>query len=726
MTTSTSTASGRSSLSWARWHRSVRARWMGLGIAALAVLGLAFAGSAEAQIAQPRPVIERLEPTSGPVGTTVQMIGRHFRPDQTVLLGTTPLTVGSRLPNRWTLTIPEGATSGDLEVRLADGTTSRGPSFRVVAASAAPVIASLEPSHGAVGSEVRILGDNFSPRLAENIVMLGALPVVVRAATPTDLLVIVPPGAATATFRVRVSGAPEVTGPSFTVEEGLRITSFEPRVISPGGRITIHGSGFPARPQGLRAFVGDRALRVVSTSADTIVADVPANGATGLLLVDVRGAGRTYSTENLSVRPAPVIARLEPESGVIGATVVVRGQNYGTDVRDVRVLFGEAVGTVCAVTADSVQVEVPTGAASGPISVAVGGLPPVASAASFAVLVPASIRGFEPLSGPVGAEVTIRGEGFSTRASDVRVTLSGVAATVLESTGTTLRVRIPQAGSGPLEVQIANAGTVRSQQPFVITHPPVIARLEPARGPIGTVVRLQGAGFGSNPAVAEVTIGGRRMEIRSYSDTQIEAVVPAFATTSPISVNVRLQGAGLTSTSFQVISEFAVSALEPATGYPGQTLTVRGRGFFEGQATATFTGSRAAAVSRWGSPEELHVVIPEDAQTGPITIASGDGRSATLDFTRADAPAGLGITELVPACLQPRCELVIRGYGFGTRAGDVTITVYGQRVRPRRVRPFEIVLPLPPRPGQGPIHIALRGGAAIDSEAIIVAPPLTR
>ena len=76
---------------------------------------------AAAQIRRPMPIVQRIEPTSGPAGTTVSLIGRYFDQEQTVHLGSSQLEIQGRLPNRWTATIPEGATSGNIEVRTPRG-----------------------------------------------------------------------------------------------------------------------------------------------------------------------------------------------------------------------------------------------------------------------------------------------------------------------------------------------------------------------------------------------------------------------------------------------------------------------------------------------------------------------------------------------------------------------------------------------------------------------------
>ena len=61
------------------------------------------ATSASAQT--PRPVIERIDPTSGPPGTVVTVVGRALAGGR-VLLGQSPVEVVSTTPNRLQVRIP--------------------------------------------------------------------------------------------------------------------------------------------------------------------------------------------------------------------------------------------------------------------------------------------------------------------------------------------------------------------------------------------------------------------------------------------------------------------------------------------------------------------------------------------------------------------------------------------------------------------------------------------
>ncbi|MEM1417952.1 MAG: IPT/TIG domain-containing protein, partial [Myxococcota bacterium] len=162
-----------------------------LGAATVALLLTASATTE----AQSRPVIERLEPTSGPPGSTFDVVGRRLDNQSRFVLGGVVCPVLRRSPNRWTLRVPEGATSGTLVIEAPTGVYA-GPSFRVTQAAAAPSITSVSPASAPAGSVVTLRGTGFSPRSSENRVTLGGRTVVVQSASTDTLRVIVPPGVA--------------------------------------------------------------------------------------------------------------------------------------------------------------------------------------------------------------------------------------------------------------------------------------------------------------------------------------------------------------------------------------------------------------------------------------------------------------------------------------------------------------------------------------------------
>lgn len=90
-----------------------------------------------------------------------------------------------------------------------------------------------------------------------------------------------------------------------------------------------------------------------------------------------------------------------------------------------------------------------------------------------------AILGFSPQQGPIGAAVTIQGQGFgiTPAANDVR--FNGAAATVLSASSSSLVITVP-AGATSGQITVTAAGqTATSSQPFTVVASPVVSSITP-------------------------------------------------------------------------------------------------------------------------------------------------------------------------------------------------------------------------------------------------------
>jgi hypothetical protein len=676
--------------------------------------------SAGPAAAQQRPVIERIQPASGPVGVEVQLVGRHIHPQSRIMLGDTELVVVRRHPGRWVVRIPEGARSGNITVRTSFG-EFRAPYFRVTAGRPAPTIASMTPNHGGPGTEVTLIGENFAPRISDNRVTLGSRPVVVRSAAPTRLVVVVPSGATSGRFVVRVSHAGQVQSDPFEVGASTTITDVSPRSGPPGTEIRIIGTGFSPRRGANRAYLNNRPLRVRSATATQLRAVIPRGAASGTILVDVQGGGRAESPSPFVIQYTPVIDAFSPPAAAPGRRVAIRGERFGRDPRVVAVTVGGRPVTLRRVTPRRIDVDIPEGTPSGKIAVTVNGVGPVESDADFTVLTPVRIARFSPTTGPANSEITIRGSGFSPDPDGNEVYVGRNRVDVLAASAGELRVRVTASRSGLVRVRVPHNGEARSSAPFVVTEPPVVRTFAPTSGAPGTEVTITGDNFGTALNLVRVQLGNRRMQVRSVANTEIVAVVPDGATTDQITVAVRLQGTASSPGRFNVTSAFSVSAIRPTSTFVGDTVVIRGEGLTEGT-VVIFPGVRRPVrgeVVRGG----LSAVVPRRARSGALTVRLPDGRTATTPtFTVGTAPEGVAITEMTPSCYRAGCHVVIRGHGFSANPRQNRVRFGDRPVRVERASAGRLILRLPAAPGTNRFEITVRGSGEAESEPFTIVP----
>jgi hypothetical protein len=441
-------------------NRSLRASWLGWCALALTL----WAPAAQPVHAQTGPMIEDIEPTSGPPGTVVRITGRRFAKQAEVKIAGQVLPVVDRLPNRISVLIVEGAPSGYLAV-TGDNGAVRGPEFRVTPTPPAPTIEALEPAKGAPGTRVVLRGKHFDARLASNLVTLDGKPVMVRSATAQALELSVPEGARSAPFLVKI-GAAQAESARFEVLASTVIDSVSPARAAPGGELTIRGKGFSTVADKNRVYLANVKLQVKTAAERELVVTLPAKLASGELLVDVEGGGRVALPQPLLVQLLPKIASFTPRTGPPGGVVTLRGTSFGTDASAIEAKLGELPLTVRAAKGTVLEVEVPAAAKSARFSVRVHGVGPALSEQTFEVKAAAGIKSIKPEAGAVASELVIEGEGFVPTVTGNRVRIGGKIAPVLEASATRLRVRVPEGKGGKVEVVPQGGAALVAPQPF--------------------------------------------------------------------------------------------------------------------------------------------------------------------------------------------------------------------------------------------------------------------
>jgi hypothetical protein len=605
----------------------MNSRSLSRAVPALGACLVLFAASATAFGQARVPVIEHIEPTSGPPGTEVAIVGRYFVAGTEVRIDTTALQVTELLPNRLTVRVPDGAPTGYVRVQTPGG-SQLGPEFRVTAPLPAPRITGVEPSSGPPGSPVTIRGENFSPRLTKNRVSLGGRPVLVRSATPTALEVTVPEAATSGPFEVEVAQAGQARSEqAFTVGAGTQISDFRPRRGGPGSELVLYGTGFSARAEDNRVYLNNVPAKVKKASPTELTVELPRRAASGQVLVDVRGAGRALTPEPFTVQQAPSVVGFSPPAGPAGSLITVHGTGFGSDPAVIEARLGEAPLVVRQAGETRLLLEVPAAktAVSGRLSIRVAGVGPAWSEGEFAVERVITVDGIAPAQGEAGVQVVVTGSGFEPDRRRNTVRFGRRTAEVLEASATKLVVRAPASGTGPVSVTVGDR-VARSAVAFVMTSPPRVRKVVPDAVVVGGELRIYGQGFGENPAVVKVRLAGSELEVRSVRDDAVVVKVLGAPRSGPLEVEVALQGKAVAPGEVRVISELVVGAPAPLSARVGEPVELTGKGFDGTGILVDFGGTPSTPTLV--EPGRLKVVVPQGAKSGLVSVRLADGRSA--------------------------------------------------------------------------------------------------
>ena len=684
-------------------------------LAAAVLLVLAAAASHPALMAQtPAPVIEKLKPTSGSVGTNVKIKGSNF--------GTSPGTVtfnGTNAPvnpnSNWEsdkiqVKVPSGATTGPVVVTTSGGQSSAGVAFTVTIS--APLIEKLKPALGPVGTNVKIKGSNFGTSPGTVTFNGTNAPVNPNSNWESDKIQVkVPEGATDGPVVVRTSGGQSSAGVAFTVTIPAPVISrLDPNSGLVDASVTIEGSNF-GTTSGTVTFNGTTAS-TTSWASDEIQTRVPSGATTGPVVVRTSGGQSSAGVTFTVTLPAPVISRLDPNSGLVNSSVTIEGSNFGSQTGSVT--FNGTSASTTSWASDEIQTRVPSGATTGPVVVRTSGGQSSAGV-TFTVTLPAPvISRLDPNSGLVNSSVTIEGSNFGSQTGSV--TFNGTSASTTSWASDEIQTKVPSgATTGPVVVR-TSGGQSSAGVTFTVTLPaPVISRLDPNSGLVNSSVTIEGSNFGSQTGT--VTFNGTSASTTSWASGEIQTKVPSGATTGPVVVRTSggQSSAGVT---FTVTTPAPViSRLDPNSGLVNSSVTIEGSNFGS-SGSVTFNGTTASTTS-WAT-DEIQTKVPSGATTGPVVVRTSGGQSsAGVTFT-VTIPAPV-ISRLDPNSGLVDANVTIEGSNFGTTSG--TVTFNGTTASTTSWATDEIQTSVPQGATTGPVVVRTSGGQSSAGVTFTVTVP---
>ena len=486
----------------------------------------------------PAPSIVSLAPNTGAIGSVITISGANFGPTQgngSVKFGATTAAVSSWSPTTIVVTVPTGATTGNVVVTAAGGVASNGVTFTV---TPAPAITSVAPTAGGgFGSSFTITGTNFGSTQGNGGVTLNTVPATVSSWSATSIVAQVPSGVTTGNVVVTAAGGISSNGVRF-------------KVLNPGGvaidQIVFADGTATATSRATAAFstasANELLLAFVSsgkgTAATTTVNSVAGAGLTWVLVQRTntqQGTAEiwrafaptaltnvtvtaTFSQSVLSSMTVVSFTGIDTTgsngSAAIGATATANASTGApaatlTTTRANSVVIGvgddptakvaRTLGSgqslvhqlICGPTAQTCTLwvqQIPTLVPASGTSVIINDTAPTADAYNLSLVevrqaaIAPTISSLTPASGPIGTSVTIAGTNFGTTQGSSTVTFGGVSAPVASWSATSIVVTVPSVpvGAVPVVVTVPGAGTSNSATFTVVAPLNISALVSPA------------------------------------------------------------------------------------------------------------------------------------------------------------------------------------------------------------------------------------------------------
>ena len=524
------------------------------------------------------PVITSFTPSGGLAATAVTITGSKFTGTTAVAFNGAAAVFTVNSDTEIQTTVPATATTGKLSVTNAHGIGLSATDFSVISP---PTIIAFTPNLGPEGTQVTIIGSNFTGTIG--VTINGNVATAIIVDSDAQVRATVPIGATLGTGKIVVTNAAgsATSADDFTITLAPLSFTFAPlhdayvKLSSPTGN---NGTA--------------STLRLQKSSSETY---------NTYLKFEVAGLTGTLSSAKFRLYVS--------DGGTDGGSLYLVSNNYlnsttpwienGLIWNNAPAIAGTALSSLGAVTIDQwVELDV-TAAIIGNGTYSFGLKNNVsdqvyyrskengtATAPQLVILVipsnAPSLTSFMPGDGPVNAEVTINGNNFT---GATAVTFNGVAATAFTvDSNIKIRAKVP-AGATSGKIRVINAeGSGSYAADFIVTATPAIASFTPGTGPEKTEVTITGSNF---TGVTNVQFNGSAATLLYVdSETQIRATVPTGATPGVGKIMVTNSAGSATSVGDFIIMpppiiltpahDVYVSSSAPTTNY-GTSSTVRAK-----------------------------------------------------------------------------------------------------------------------------------------------------
>jgi len=367
---------------------------------------------------------------------------------------------------------------------------------------------------------------------------------------------------------------------------------------------------------------------------------------------------------------------IQPGTGPLGGAIflTLTGADFPPTPADVRVEVGGKVATLQGLTADTIMVRLPAGAADGRVTVKATDTRDSSEVSRddlFAYKAPPQITSVDPDHGPQlgGYQVTLHGTDFW---PNVTVEIDGVDAPVQSNKENTIVVNVPNGGTtGRVDVEVTDVDTNATvSEDFTYDSDPQVTSVTLDHGPTwGTIeVILSGTDLPDN---ALVGFGGTQATIVGpHSPNSIKVDLPP-GTAGPVDVQiidndygVRWDFPGL----FQYDPDVTLTAVDIAQGpiAGGGQIKLTGTDF-PPNVRVQINGAPATIVSRIADTE-ITITVP----AGPA-----NGGTFGIEAINTDYDRGLLFTDRYTYLLAPKVESVSPAQG--PLAGGTEVIITGER-----------------------------------------------
>ncbi len=169
--------------------------------------------------------------------------------------------------------------------------------------------------------------------------------------------------------------------------------------------------------------------------------------------------------------------------------------------------------------------------------------------------------------------------------------------------------------------------------------------------------------------------------------------------------------------------DVAIFSFTPMSGAIGSEVRIDGFGFSTTAASNQVAFNGVAASVLAATANQLRVVVPASATTGPITVTVG-GVTATSSqpFTVTQSAQAPVITSVAPMQAIVGTEITVNGQRFNPISGGTSARLNGRAIQVNQLTDASFKFLVPPATGSGRVIVNTPYGGAVSSQDVVVIP----
>ncbi len=584
------------------------------------------------------PSISGVNPTAAGVGQSVSLTGSGLAAVSQVFINGMLASISSKTATRIIISVPNGATSGDLTARIT-GYTTPGIFFRVIPA---PTITDIQPASAIAGTILTISGTGFSASGINTLSFNNTGSATGTIIGDNLMLVEVVENASSGYITLSNLGGNTTSSIQFLAQPSLT-GNFNPLGMGAGATITIFGKNL-FNPT-LVTFDNNIATSFSYQSPTHIIAVIPNISSLTPLQVKVTTDGGTSNVVLYTIAGAPSISSITPGSGKMGDVITVNGDNFSLTSNTVLVNGANANHVALSKTVMLVTVPGNCTQATGNIQVQNVGNQFLSAPNNFAnspsnfAVIPSftAIRNICDLSSVTsavqGALLRIEGANFITGNTQVFFNTGlgnistgfGICSGQFTSFSNGLAfVWVPNtATTGNVTVK-TNGGT---SSPIFLTiiPPPIISGFSPLSGVAGTVITISGSEFYT---VSGIAVNNIAAPFTQLSQTSIVATITGTMSKGKVSMTAT---GGSASSNVDFAPTPVITSISPTEAPVNSFIDLIGTNLY-GASNINFAGNNA---TNWTDGlTSTSVRVPINAVSGIISYTNAGGTAVSpIAFT---------------------------------------------------------------------------------------------